>query len=342
MDQIFTGSVIHGKKVYWFDMKNSNGTEVRLSNYGGILSKYLVVNKMGSQQDIVLGFDTIDEYISEKYLANYPYFGAVIGRYANRIKNGKIKLNNKEFQLVKNAGSHCLHGGAKGFDRKVWNIAETTSVPNDKVDFHYLSIAGEEGFPGNLNVNVSFELKETDELVISYTANCDSETLINLTHHDYFNLHPQKKNVADHTAQIAASFYLEQDAEYLPTGKILPVLNTPYDFKNKKKLGKDWDDANGYNQSFILDKDPNRLSFAAGFLEHNSGISLEVWSTAPIAHFYTGKYLPEIYGKNKELYNAYGAFAIELHNYPNAIRSDTSLAAEDTYRQTTIYKTFRL
>ncbi len=339
MNQVSTGVFIGEKEVYWINLKNSNSTEVRLSNYGCILSKYIVVNKWGIQQDIVLGFDTIEEYLSEKYLASYPYFGAVIGRYANRIKNGKIKVKGKELQLSRNAGNHCLHGGTTGFDRKVWDIKETKNIPTDKVTFHYLSKNGEEGFPGNLNVDASFELKETDELVIKYSATCDSETLVNLTHHDYFNLHPDKKNVAEHSAQIIASFYLEQDDEYIPTGKFIPVQNTPYDFRNKKKIGQDWDVANGYNQSFVLDKEPDQLSFAAGFYEGNSGIALEVYSTAPIAHFYTGKYLPETFGKNNEIYNAFGTFAIELHNYPNAITSDTILAAGDIYRQTTIYKT---
>ncbi|MEJ7683866.1 MAG: aldose epimerase family protein [Segetibacter sp.] len=283
MNQVYTGVVIDGKKVYWFDLKNSKGTEVLLTNYGAIISRYIVFNKVGNPQDIVLGFDTIKEYFSEEYLTNYPYFGAIVGRYANRIKDGKIRIKNKEFQLSRNAGNHCLHGGNTGFDKKVWDVAGCTSVTHDKVIFHYLSKKGEEGFSGNLDVYVSFELKDTNELVIDYTAACDSDTLVNLTHHDYFNLHPRKNNIAHHEAQIFASSYLEQDSEYIATGRVLPVHNTPYNFRINKKIGADWDAANGYNQSFILDKDPGQLSLAASFHECNSEISLEVYSTAPIA-----------------------------------------------------------
>lgn len=339
MNQVDTGVIIEGKQVYWFDLKNSKGTEVRLSNYGGIISRYIVLNKFENAHDIVFGFDTIEEYLSKEYLTNYPYFGAVIGRYANRIKNGKIIIRNKELQLSVNAGNHCLHGGYAGFDKKVWDIANYTSIPNDKVIFQYLSKDGEEGFPGNLDVYVSFELKDTNELVIDYKATCDSDTLVNLTHHDYFNLHSPKDNIANHEAQIFASSYLEQDSEYLATGNTLPVHNTAYDFLGKKKIGADWNADKGYNQSFILDKEPGCLSLAATFYERNSGILLDVYSTAPIAQFYTAKYLAQIPGKNKELYKPFHAFAIELHHYPNAISSDTFLAAGDTYRQTTIYKT---
>lgn len=339
---VFTGVVVDEKDVYWFDLKNSKGTEVRLTNYGAIISKYVVLNKLGKQQDIVLGFDTIEEYLSEKYMDNYPYYGAIIGRYANRIKDGKIRIEGKEFQLTRNAGNHCLHGGSSGFDKKVWDVVTHSTAPYNKVIFHYVSKDGEEGFPGNLNVYVSFELKDTDELVIDYTATGDSATLVNLTHHDYFNLHPQKENIADHDAQIFASSYLEQDADYVTTGKTLPVHTTLYDFRNKKKIGSDWDPLNGYNQSFVLDKDTDEMSFAAGFFDDAGGLTLEVYSTAPIAQFYTGKYLKEIEGKNREVYKPFHAFAIELHRYPNAITTDTFLSANDTFRQTTIYKTFSL
>ena len=340
MKRSFTGVTINGKEICWFDLRNSNGAEVRLTNYGGIISKYILLNKSGTRQDIVLGFDTIDEYFSEKYLNNYPYYGAVIGRYANRIKDGKVSIKDKEFQLSQNAGTHCLHGGATGFDKKVWEVVEYASVPNDKVTLRYLSKDGEEGFPGNLDVNISFELKDSNELVINYLAKTDADTLVNLTHHDYFNLAPQKNNIADHDAHIIASFYLEQDSEYVATGKLVPVESTLYDFRVRKKIGADWNRTNGYNQSFVLDKAPNELSLAAHFFESASEISLEVYSTASIAQFYTGKYLAEICGKNNELYKPFHAFAIELHHYPNALSSDTLLKAGDTYRQTTIYKAF--
>ncbi|MBA4168746.1 MAG: galactose mutarotase [Chitinophagaceae bacterium] len=340
VDQVFTGTITGGKKVYWFNLKNNKGTEVRLSNYGAILNKYILTNKLRSQQDIVLGFDSMEEYLSDRYLSSYPYFGAIIGRCANRIKNGKIQIGDNWYQLSRNAGEHCLHGGAMGFDRKVWDIAKVPDGADNKVAFHYLSVDGEEGFPGNLQVHISFELKETDELVMEYTASCDADTFVNLTHHDYFNLHPLKKPVAHHAAQIFASGYLEQDAGYIPTGRILPVNNTPYDFRNQKNIGRDWDRANGYNQSFVIDKDPYLLSLAARFYERTGGISLEVYSTANIAHFYTGKYLSETRGKNNEQYHAFGAFAIELQNYPNVATSNIILAAGNTFRQTTIYKTY--
>lgn len=342
VNQIPTGKFINGKEIVSVELKNEKGTIVKIFNYGTIISSFEVMNANGQNQDIVLGFDTIDGYFTNEYLANGAYLGAIIGRYANRIKEGRFLLDDIEYPLTKNSDGNTLHGGNEGFDKKVWDIVEVKNDPLATVTFDYESEDGEEGFPGDLLVSLSFELTENNELILSYEAKTDKATPINLTHHDYFNLSPTGGSVADHMQQIFASKYLEQDESSAATGNLIDVNNTSRDFLTPKKIGENWDSAEGYDQSFVLDKSYGDLTLASRTSEKESGLTLSVYTTEPVAHFYTAKYLDVKNGKQGKSYGAFGAFCVETQHHPNAVNVDefpsTIFKPEDLYSQTTIYK----
>ncbi|WP_293789980.1 aldose epimerase family protein [uncultured Pedobacter sp.] len=340
--QIPTGKIIDGEEVTAIELTNSKGTYVKIFNYGAIINKFIVKNAKGEQQDIVLGFDTFEGYLNPDYLEKYPYLGAIIGRYANRIKDGRFSIEGETYQLAQNAGTNTLHGGLVGFDKKVWDIIDINDGPQPSVTLQYESVAGEEGFPGNLIVDLTFELTENDELILSYEAETDQATAINLTHHGYFNLAPEGGNVKNHQQQIFASNYLEQDENYSATGNLIPVKGTPLDFKKPKAIGQDWNGDEGYDQTFVLDKIYGDLSLASKTIDDESGLMLSVYTTEPVAHFYTAKYLAVKNGKGGKDYTGFDAFCIETQHHPNAINipefPSTLLKPEELYTQTTIYK----
>ena len=342
VNQINTVHVIDGKEVIAVELINTKGSLVKIFNYGTILNQFIVTNAKGERQDIVLGFDDFAGYISEEYLSNYPYFGAIIGRYANRIKDGKFEVENQEYQLVKNDGEDCLHGGKEGFDKKVWDIVQLTEKPNASVTFQYFSLDGEEGFPGDLAVQLTFELTNNDELILTYQADTDEATPINLTHHSYFNLSPTGEKIVDHLHQIDAGNYLAQDENYVVTGQLISVKDTKHDFTKAKTIGKDWDKESGYDQTYVLNKIDGELKLATKTSETKSGLSLLVYTTEPVAHFYTAKTLNVKNGKAGKHYTEFGGFCIETQHHPNAVNIDsfpnTILKPEEVYTQTTIYK----
>ncbi|WP_256005958.1 aldose epimerase family protein [Pedobacter deserti] len=336
---IHTGKIIDGKEVLAVELTNAKGSYVKVYNYGAIVSKFIVTNAQGERQDIVLGFEDIDSYTSEAYLENYPYLGAVIGRYANRIKDGRFNIDGKEYQLSLAKGQDTLHGGDIGFDRKVWDILPTI---DPTVTMRYLSPAGEENFPGNLLVELTFKLTDDDELVLDFKASTDEPTAVNLTHHGYFNLSPTGGSVKDHLHRIAASKYLEQDERYVVTGRQVAVAGTKYDFQGAKPIGQDWDPEEGYDQTFLLDKEYGELTLATETSEAESGLTLYVYTTEPVAHFYTAKFLDVKQGKEGRHYGPYSAFCVETQHAPNSVNvpdlPTTILRPGETYRQTTIYK----
>ena len=333
-NQISTGKIIGGKEIFAVELVNTHGTKVKIYNYGGIISEFIITNANGDKQDIILGFDDIDGYLSEDYLADYPYLGVVVGRYSNRIKDGKFTVDGTDYQMTKN-----LHGGTEGFDKKVWDILATTGPT---LTIQYVSKAGEEGFPGNLTVQVTYKLSDENELVLDYHAITDAPTPINLTHHTYFNLLNEGGNVRNHHHRMPASNYLQQDEEYVVTGTVLPVQGTIHDFLGGKLIGADWDDAEGYDQSYVLDKPYGELGMASETIEHESGLKLEVYTTEPIAHFYTAKYLNVQNAKGDRDYHPFQAFCVETQHAPNSVNipsfPTTVLRPGETYKQTTIFK----
>lgn len=341
-NQITTGHKIDGKEVFAVELINDKGTLVKIFNYGTIINKFIVANKAGVQQDIVLGFDDFSSYVDPGYLKNYPYLGAIIGRYANRIKKGKFVVDGENYQLAKNNGEDCLHGGLEGFDKKVWDITSTSETPYASVTFLHFSLDGEENFPGDLAVQLKFELTNNDELILTYQADTDEATPINLTHHSYFNLSPTGEKVGKHIHQMNASNYLEQDENFVVTGNLLPVKDSIHDFTVARAISENWDEVDGYDQSYVLDKTYGELTLASKTTETNSGLSLLVYSTEPVAHFYTAKHLAVKNGKNGKEYGEFDAFCVETQHHPNAVNiphfANTVLEPEEVYTQTTIYK----
>lgn len=333
-NQISTGKFIGEKEVFAVQLTNKRGTTVKIYNYGGIISEFMITNSAGDKQDIVLGFDDIDGYLNEDYLANYPYMGVIVGRYSNRIKEGKFSIEGKDYQLTNN-----LHGGTEGFDKKVWDILPTT---DPSLTLQYISRAGEEDFPGNLTVQVTFKLTDADELVLDYRATTDATTALNLTHHTYFNLLPEGGNVRSFHHRMPASNYLEQDNDYVVTGNIIPVEGTIHDFLGPKPIGQDWDSAEGYDQSYVLDKPYGEFGMASETIEPENGLKLEIFTTEPIAHFYTAKYLNVENGKGDRDYHKFQAFCVETQHYPNSVNvpafPTTLLLPGELYKQTTVFK----
>ncbi|WP_129714131.1 aldose epimerase family protein [Pedobacter sp. SYP-B3415] len=337
-----TGKSINGAEIYAIDLENNTGTKVRIFNYGTIINSFEIINKDGKKQDIVLGFDTIDGYLSDAYLANYPYFGAIIGRYANRIANGSFSIDGTKYELSKNAGGATLHGGTEGFDKKLWNIDQVATEPHASVTFSYTSPDGEEQFPGTLETQLSFELTDHNELILSYQAETDLATAVNLTHHSYFNLSAEGGNIAGHLHRMNASRYLEQDDNFTVTGNLLPVEGSHHDFRLGKTIGENWDAETGYDQTYVLDKPYGDLTLASETTDPVSGLRLQVYTTEPVAHFYTAKHLEVQNGKKGQEYRPFDAFCVETQHHPNGINiadfPSTVLKPGQTYYQTTIYK----
>ncbi|WP_443947245.1 aldose epimerase family protein [Pedobacter sp. AW1-32] len=342
VNQISTGNIVDDEEIIAIELTNNKGTYVKIFNYGATINKFIVKNAQGEMQDIVLGFEDFEQYISADFIKNNSLMGAVVGRYANRIKGGKFSIDGNDYQLAQNTGSDCLHGGLVGFDKKVWDVIETSEEPHAAVTLQYESADGEENFPGNLIVDLTFELTDNDELILSYEAETDQATAINLTHHGYFNLSPKVGNIKDHTLQIFAKNYLEQDENFCVTGNLIPVIGTPLDFTQRKAIGKDWNPEDGYDQTFVLDKSYGDLSLAAKTIEEESGLVLDIYTTEPVAHLYTAKYLRARNGKGGKEYVGDDAFCIETQHHPNAVNvpafPSTILKPEDLYTQTTIYK----
>lgn len=333
-NQISTGKIIDGKEVFALELKNSKGSYVTIYNYGGIINNFVVTNAAGDKQDIVLGFDDFNSYLSDDYLENYPYLGVIVGRYSNRIKDGQFSISGKSYQLTKS-----LHGGESGFDKKVWDILPTV---DPSLTLQYVSVANEENFPGTLTVQVTFKLSEEDELTLDYKATTDAATPVNLTHHSYFNLETHSGNVANHHHRMPASNYLAQDEEYIVTGQVLPVEGTIHDFRAGKTIGQDWDPEEGYDQSYVLDKPYGELALASETTAASSGLKLEIYTTEPVAHLYTAKYLNVEKGKGGKDYHPFEAFCVETQHAPNSVNvpgfPDTVLMPGQTYTQTTIFK----
>ena len=256
------------------------------------------------------------------------------------IKYAEFELDGKKYFLSKNNGNEILHGGPGGFDRRVWHLVAFGENPNPFLELKYLSADGEEGFPGNLETVIRFELNNKNELSYQYKATCDQPTIINLTHHSYFNLNNGKGTIEDHEVKLYGSQMLEQDANLVATGKILPVEKTPFDFTEFKQIGEGLKQVDEYDKSFVTDKKENSLVAEARSLQ--SGIHLKIYCDEPIIHFYSGKWIPAVKGKNGETYGPFSGFCLETHKHPNAINishfPNTVLRPGEVYYQKTVYK----
>jgi aldose 1-epimerase len=329
-----------GEDIYLFTLNNAAGTTVRITNYGAIITSFIIRDSHGILNDIVLGFERPEEYWKKAYLGQYPWFGCAVGRYANRIKNAEFELDGIKYQLAKNRGNDQLHGGEGGFDRKTWHLARTGNDPCSFLELRYRSADGEEGFPGNLETIIRFELNDDNELSYEYNATTDQPTPVNLTHHSYFNLDNGQGTIKEHEVLIHATRTLEQDRSLLATGREVPVAGTAYDFRQFRRIAEGLTRVAEYDKSFIVDKKESRLVAEARSVQ--SGVHLQVYSTEPVVHFYSGKWTPVVKGKNGTVYGPFSGFCLETHKHPNAVNiphfPNTILRPGEIYRQKTIYK----
>ena len=341
-DQRYAFSLSPGKDIYLFTLRNSKGTEVRISNYGAIISSFRVRARNEKINDIVLGFDNIEDYLQPAFLEQYPWFGCVVGRYANRIRNASFGIDGKNYQLSKNQGDHQLHGGFSGFDKKIWSVSGSGEKPWPFLELHYRSENGEEGYPGNLDTWIRYELNGENEFSYEFRATTDQPTPVNLTHHSYFNLNNGKGTIHDHKVKIHASSIMEQDKDLVATGEIVPVTGTVYDLREFYPIGDGLKKIPEYDKSFVINNKPEALSPVAELMSESSGILLQIHSTEPVVHFYTGKWIPVVTGKNGTTYGPFSGLCLETHKHPNALNTrhfpNTILRPGEIYYQKTVYK----
>lgn len=337
-----------GGLVEIYTLNNAQGTEARITPYGATLVSLKTPDRNGALADIVMGFDSLEGYTQTP---PPPYFGATIGRYANRIGGAKFTLSGKTYTLYKNDGANSLHGGLRGFDKVKWKTVPFPSDTAPSVEFSYLSKDGEEGYPGNLSVGVTYTLTPANELRIHYTATTDQDTVVNLTNHSYFNLSgPGSGDILDHLLTINSDRFTPVDAGLIPTGELRKVDGTPFDFRQPHAVGErigandeQIQLGRGYDHNWILNRTGSGLEFAARVSDPKSGRVIEVLTTEPAIQFYTGNFLDgSFHGKGGKPYQRRGALTLETQHYPDSPnRPDfptTTLKAGEHFDSTTVFR----
>lgn len=339
------GTTPNGKKVDIYTLTNANGCEARITNYGGIVVSLTVPDKDGKIGDVVLGRDKLDEYIED----NSPYFGALIGRYGNRIGKAKFELNGRTYTLAANNGENHLHGGVKGYDKVVWDAKEIKQDNAVGLELNYLSEDGEEGYPGDLKVTVKYIWTNNNELKIEYSATTDKDTIVNLTHHSYFNL-AGKGDILDHELMINADKFTPVDEGLIPTGELRSVKGTPMDFTKPTAVGAriGQDDQQleyglGYDHNWVLNDYDGSLKKVATVYESTSGRVMEVYTTEPGLQFYSGNFLDgTLIGKGGKPCKHRTGLCLESQHFPDSPNQpdflSTTLKPGEKYHTTTIYK----
>jgi aldose 1-epimerase len=339
------GHTADGKPVTIFTLTNKNGLEARVMTYGATLLSLNTPDKNGKMADIVLGFDSVDPYV-----AGVPFYGATIGRFANRIASGEFRLGGVVYQLPKNDGPNSLHGGLRGFDKRFWTASPFENAAGPGVTFTYVSADGEEGYPGKLTVRVTYQLRNDDSLSISYTAHATKPTPINLTNHSYFNLSGDPQHtILDETLQINADKFTPVDATLIPTGELRPVEGTPFDFRKPEVIGARIGDkdqqlefAHGYDDNWILAKPhPNAMTTAAIVTDPVSGRQVEVRTTEPGIQFYTGNFMDGEQAGKGTVYNYRTGLTLETQHFPDSPNHpsfpSTILKPGQTFKSHTVF-----
>ncbi len=327
---------LNGQPVRLFTLKNKNGVSVSLSDCGARLVAANVPDKNGNFDNVVLGFDKINTYIEKD-----RYIGAIVGRVANRIAGASFTLNDKTYTLVKNNNDNCLHGGAYGFDYKIWNARILKEGLSPAIKFSYYSRHMEEGFPGNVWVDVVYELTEDDSLLMWFCGSSDQDTLLNLSNHAYFNLLGAGNDVLGHTLQLQADYITAIDEYLIPTGELLPVDGTPFDFRTPKTIGRDIMQAlPGYDHNFVWNEG---RTFTAKLSEESTGRSLEIKSSQPGIQIYTaGHFNGSAVAANGKPLPRFGGVALETQHFPDSIHKNNFpsvvLKAGERYEQQVSYK----
>jgi aldose 1-epimerase len=337
---------VDGDGVRRYTLKNNHGMRVRILSYGGIIQSMSVPDRRGRRANVVLGFDNLNDYVTKS-----PYFGAIIGRYANRIANGAFTLDNKTYKLPQNDGTNTLHGGTKGFDKRVWAVKPFATKRTAGLVLSYVSRDGEMGFPGTLTTQVTYTLTERNQLRMDYRATTDAPTVINLTNHAYFNLAGEGSgDIYDQVLKIRAKNYTPIDQTLIPTGQIAPVAGTPLDFQKPTAIGdriRQGDQqliyARGYDHNWVLNRKPGTsLQRAAWAKDPKSGRTLVVSTTEPGLQFYSGNFLDgTLVGTSHRMYRQGDAFTLETQHYPDSPNQanfpTTVLRPGQTFKSSTIY-----
>lgn len=340
------GTMPDGKEVFKYTLTNSNGMELAVINYGGIVVSLKAPDKNGTLADVVLGYDSLSSY-----LKNNPFFGALIGRYGNRIGKGKFSIDGAEYTLATNNGPNHLHGGPKGFDKVYWDIEEVQSADGASVKLTYRSVDGEEGYPGNLDTEVIYTLNDNNEWVIKYTATTDKKTVVNLTQHTYFNLTGDVTNdILGHELTILADKFVPVDRGLIPTGELKPVANTPFDFTTAQVIGSRIDAKDeqiergkGYDHCWVLNGAADELRLAASLYDPQTGRVLEVSTTEPGIQFYSGNFLDGTLATKGGVPAKFRhGLCLETEHYPDSPNQPSFpsvlLEPGKTYSTTTVYK----
>jgi len=334
-----------GQSIDLYTLTNRNGMKVIITNYGGRGVSLFVPDRAGKVADVVLGFDDLSGYLEQN-----PYFGALVGRYANRIAKAEFKLESAEYHVPQNDGPNALHGGIRGFDKRVWT-ARDLSKENPSLELTYLSKDNEEGYPGNLSVKVIYTLTDNNELQIDYTATTDKDTVLNLTNHSYLNLAGQGNgNILNHQLTINADRFTPINTTLIPTGELRPVDGTPFDFRKPTSIGARINDddeqlkfGKGYDHNFVVNHKGAGLVLAARVTDPASGRVMEVLTTQPGVQLYTGNFLDgSIHGKGGKVYGYRSALCLETQHFPNSPNQpnfpSAALKPGQTFQETTIYR----
>lgn len=338
---------LNGRALQLFTLKNRNGMTVKITNYGARITSIVVPDKHGKMDDVALGFNTGEGYVND---TSGAYFGATIGRYANRIAKGKLTVNGKHYQLAINNTPNSLHGGKVGFDKKVWSSTVRKGA-NVGVRFSYVSKNGEENYPGQLTATVTFTLKNDNSIQIEYTATTNKTTVVNLTNHTYFNLNGAGSGpILDHMLKLNADRFTPIDTTSIPLGNLQRVAGTPFDFRKPHAIGEriDGDDqqlknGSGYDHNFVLNNSSRNLTWAAEVYSPESGRTLTASTTEPGIQLYTGNFLSDkVIGKGGKVYSRRSAFCLEAQHFPDSPNRPkfptTLLRPGQVYHQTTVYK----
>lgn len=329
------------EQIFQYTFTNVNGMSVSIINFGGIVTRLVVPDRDGNFQDVVLGYDNLQQYLDN----NSPYFGCIAGRYANRIALGKFELEGSVYQLATNNGLNHLHGGIKGFDKVVWNVEDFIFPDSAGIVLTYLSKDGEEGFPGNLLTRVIYTLNNLNELIIDYQAETDKPTVINLTHHSYFNLRGQGNgDIYDHQLQIFADQYVPVDENLIPTGELAPIGMTLMDFTVPIEIGNGIHQVDGgYDHTYVLNNFDGQMRLVARVVEPKSGRILSVLTDQPGIQFYSGNFLDgTITGKEGKVYKQHYGFCLETQHFPDSPNQpafpSTIIRPGEKYMTTTVYR----
>ncbi len=345
--ECYYGQTLEGDTVTSYTLTNNQGMTMEVINYGGIIVSLTAPDRAGKLQDVVLGFDSL-----QPYLQGNPFFGALVGRYGNRIAGGKFSLDEEEYTLVLNNGENHLHGGTKGFDKVIWEsqASQASDTPDGPMlELSYTSAHMEEGYPGELSITVTYLLRNDNALQVDYTATTDRPTIVNLTQHTYFNLNPNSETILDHELTLNADYYLPVDVGLIPLGPLEPVQGTPFDFLEEHTVGKRINHdhsqlkiGGGYDHCWVLNGPENQLKTAAVLFDPATGREMTVETTEPGVQFYSANFLNgSIKGKGKS-YQKRAALCLETQHFPDSPNRpeypSVRLDPGETYRSTTIFK----